>query len=134
MKVSGQLHAPTALPPKIKAPATHCIGGWVGHGACLDAVVKRQIPSPSRHSNPRSSSPQPSTVPLSYLGCLPMQVKHLKGLRILGVQSYSYSSFFPQKYLIFNSGISILIAKWMPHDIHAFLTSFLDIRLAASKA
>jgi len=30
--VSGQLHAPTALPPRI--------GGWVGPKAGLDAVVK----------------------------------------------------------------------------------------------
>jgi len=40
MEVSGQLHAPAALPPG-KEPVTHWIGGWVGPRAVLDAVVKR---------------------------------------------------------------------------------------------
>ena len=35
MRVSGQLHAPAALPPG-KRPGTHCIGGWVGPRAGLD--------------------------------------------------------------------------------------------------
>jgi hypothetical protein len=34
MEVSGQLHAP--------APGTHCIRGWVGLRAGLDAVEKRK--------------------------------------------------------------------------------------------
>jgi hypothetical protein len=29
-----------------RVPGTHWIGGWVGPGAVLDAVVKRKIPSP----------------------------------------------------------------------------------------
>jgi hypothetical protein len=53
MEVSGQLHAPAALPPE-KAPGTHWIGGWVGPRAVLEAVVKRKIPSPRRKSNPRT--------------------------------------------------------------------------------
>jgi hypothetical protein len=44
------------------APCTHWIGGWVGPRAGLDAVVKRKILSPSRDSNPRSSSSQPSAI------------------------------------------------------------------------
>jgi hypothetical protein len=31
MKVSGQLHAPVALPPRERVPGTHWIGGWVSH-------------------------------------------------------------------------------------------------------
>jgi len=31
-----------------RAPATDCIGGWVGPRAVLDAVMKRKIPSPRR--------------------------------------------------------------------------------------
>jgi hypothetical protein len=40
--VSGQLHAPAALPGEI-VPGTHWIGGWVGPRAVLDTVVKRKI-------------------------------------------------------------------------------------------
>jgi hypothetical protein len=38
--------------PKEIAPGTHWIGGWVGLRASLDAVVKRNIPSSCRDSNP----------------------------------------------------------------------------------
>jgi hypothetical protein len=41
------------------APGTHWIGGWVGPGAVLDAVVKRKIPSPRRESNPRTPNVHP---------------------------------------------------------------------------
>jgi hypothetical protein len=51
MEVSGQLHAPAALPRR-KNPGTYWIGGWVGPRASLDAVAKRKIPSPRRESNP----------------------------------------------------------------------------------
>jgi hypothetical protein len=37
-----------------RAPDTHWIGGWVGPRAVLDAVVKRECPSPRRESNPRT--------------------------------------------------------------------------------
>jgi hypothetical protein len=50
--VSGQLHAPAALPPKKRALGTHWIGGWVGPRVILEAVVKRKIPSPRREPNP----------------------------------------------------------------------------------
>jgi hypothetical protein len=54
MEVSGQLHAPAALPP-----GTHWIGGWVGHRAVLETVVKRKFPSNRRGSNPRTPIVQP---------------------------------------------------------------------------
>jgi hypothetical protein len=60
MEVSGQLHAPAALPPGEKAPSIYWIGGWVGPKAVLDAVVKRKIPSPCRESNPRTPIVQPA--------------------------------------------------------------------------
>jgi hypothetical protein len=37
--VSGQLHAPAALPPG-KRPGTHFIGGWVDPRAGLDDMEK----------------------------------------------------------------------------------------------
>jgi hypothetical protein len=46
MEVSGQLHAPAALPSNEMAPYTYWIGGCVGPGAVLDTMVKREIPSP----------------------------------------------------------------------------------------
>jgi hypothetical protein len=39
------------------SPGTHWIGGFVGPGTGLDAVVERKIPSPCRDWNPRSSIP-----------------------------------------------------------------------------
>jgi hypothetical protein len=59
MEVSGQLHAPAALPPGKDPPGTRWIGGWVGPRAVLEAVVKRNIPSPLRKSNPRTPIVQP---------------------------------------------------------------------------
>jgi hypothetical protein len=38
-EVSGQLHAPAALPPG-KSPGTHFIGGWVDPRAGLDDMEK----------------------------------------------------------------------------------------------
>jgi len=37
--------------PRERAPGTQFIGGWVGPGAVLDAVVKRKIPIPRRELN-----------------------------------------------------------------------------------
>jgi hypothetical protein len=47
MEVSGQIHAPAALPLKEKDPGAHWIGGWVGPKAGLDSVVKVKLPSAS---------------------------------------------------------------------------------------
>jgi hypothetical protein len=59
LEVSGQRHAPAALPPGKETPGTHWIGGWVGHRAVLDAMVKRKIPSSRRESNPKTPIFQP---------------------------------------------------------------------------
>jgi hypothetical protein len=56
MEVSGQLHAPAALPLGEKAPGTQWIEGWVGPKACLEAVAKRKISAPAG-IEPRPSSP-----------------------------------------------------------------------------
>jgi hypothetical protein len=58
MEVSGQLHAPAALPTK-KEPLVPIVVGWVGPRAVLDAVVMRKIPSTRRQSNPRTPIVQP---------------------------------------------------------------------------
>jgi hypothetical protein len=56
MEVSGQLHAPAALPPA-KEPLVPV--GWVSPRAVLDAVVKRKIASPRQESSPRTPILQP---------------------------------------------------------------------------
>jgi hypothetical protein len=73
MEVSGQFHAPAALPPR-KEPVTHWIADWLGPRAVLDAVVKRIIiPSPRRESNPRTPIIQP--VPQPYIFENPFSVE-----------------------------------------------------------
>jgi hypothetical protein len=59
MEMSGQLHAPAALPSRKEPPGTHWIGGWVDPRAILDAVVKIEISRPRRESNPRTPIVQP---------------------------------------------------------------------------
>ena len=44
MRVSGQLHAPDAL-PQGKRPGTNCIVGWVGPRADLDGCGKSRPPA-----------------------------------------------------------------------------------------
>jgi hypothetical protein len=56
-----------------RAPGTHLIRGLVDP---RDAVVKREIPSPCRDLTPRSSSQQPSAIPLSYPGSMRGQYKY----------------------------------------------------------
>jgi hypothetical protein len=56
MRVGGQLHAPTALLSG-KRPGTHCIGGWVGPRAGLDAtenLTPTGIRSPDRPARSES--------------------------------------------------------------------------------
>jgi hypothetical protein len=50
---------PGRFTPRERAPGTHSIGGWVGPRAVLNAMVKREIPSPCRKSNPRTPIVQP---------------------------------------------------------------------------
>jgi hypothetical protein len=45
MEVSGQRHAPPALPPEKGPPVTHLIGGWVGPRVGLNAVARIRNPS-----------------------------------------------------------------------------------------
>jgi hypothetical protein len=59
MEVSGQLHAPAALPPGKEPLVPIMIGVWVGPRAVLDMVVKRKIPSPCWESNPRTPITHP---------------------------------------------------------------------------
>jgi hypothetical protein len=83
----------TLLPlyPQTKGPlVTHWIGGWVGPRAGLDAVVKRKISSPGRDSNPRSSNPYLSTIPLSYPG-----PRNASPHRQFSLVSKAHSEIFP---------------------------------------
>jgi hypothetical protein len=45
--------------PRIRAPGTHWIGGWVGPRAVLDTVVNRKILSSRPESNPKTPIVQP---------------------------------------------------------------------------
>jgi hypothetical protein len=75
MEVSGQLHAPTALPFGKRASGTHWIGGWVDPRAGLDDVEKRKFLSlPGLEPRPlfrpaRSQSLYRLSYPGSCLGC-----------------------------------------------------------------
>jgi hypothetical protein len=51
MEVSGQLHAPAALPSG-KDPSTHWIGRWVDSAAGLNEMAERKSLSPCRESKP----------------------------------------------------------------------------------
>jgi hypothetical protein len=63
MEVSGQFHAPAALPTGETAPGTHWLGGWVGPIADLDVMEKRKI-LPLPGIEPRLSSLQPVAIPI----------------------------------------------------------------------
>jgi hypothetical protein len=41
--VSGQIHAPAALPTRVRAPGTRWIGGWVDPRAGLNDMEKRKF-------------------------------------------------------------------------------------------
>jgi hypothetical protein len=62
LEVSGQLHAPAALPPE-KEP--------------LDVVVKRKIPNPCQESNPRTLIIQP--IAQCYMFKSKVDIKIVKG-------------------------------------------------------
>jgi hypothetical protein len=51
--------SPGRFTPKERAPGTHCMGGWMGPRAVLNAVVKRKIPSLRQESNPITPIVQP---------------------------------------------------------------------------
>jgi hypothetical protein len=52
MEVSGQLHAPAALPPGKEPSGTHLIGDWVDPRAGVNALATRKILCLCRKSNP----------------------------------------------------------------------------------
>jgi hypothetical protein len=64
MEVSGQLHAPAALPGKITL-GTHWLGGWMDPRACLGTMKKRKI-LPLPGMEPSSPARSPSLYRLSY--------------------------------------------------------------------
>jgi hypothetical protein len=70
--------------PRERAPGTHWVGDWVGSTAGLDAVVKEKIPSSYRDSNPRSSSPLPSAIPLPRHEVRPLKFMQVN-VNIIGV-------------------------------------------------
>jgi len=43
---------PSRFTPGERAPSTHLIGGWVGPRTDLDAIAKREDPSPYSESSP----------------------------------------------------------------------------------
>jgi hypothetical protein len=59
MEVSGQLYAPSALPPGKEPSVPIGYEDGAGPRAVLDTVVKIKIPSPHRESNPRTPIVQP---------------------------------------------------------------------------
>jgi hypothetical protein len=52
VEVNGQRHAPSCFIPGERSTGTHWTGGWVGPRGGLDAVVKRELPSPCLESYP----------------------------------------------------------------------------------
>jgi hypothetical protein len=50
------------------SPGTHCVGGWVGPRAGLDAVEQRNISCFCRESNPGRPARSPSLYRLNYGG------------------------------------------------------------------
>jgi hypothetical protein len=101
--VGGQLYIPAALPPG-KQPVTHLIGGWVGPRASLDTAVRRKFPAPAGTRTPQSSSPQLSTIPLSYPGSwnpLLMFLNLTSSLQQLSVHDFIHKDNMPSYYSLF---------------------------------
>jgi len=69
VEVSGQLQALAALLPRVRAPSTHCIGGWVGLRVGLGALH-----CPSLELNPGQPAHSPHSV-VSKLTELPQLLK-----------------------------------------------------------
>jgi hypothetical protein len=59
VEVSGQLHAPAALPPRERAHGARWIRGWVSPIVVLYMVSKTKIPSSRLESNPEHPIVQP---------------------------------------------------------------------------
>jgi hypothetical protein len=73
MKVNGQLQALVALPPRERAPRAHCIGGWVGSRAGLDAVKykKKELIAcfafTTKTETAQTKMPRPTVFPLLHM-------------------------------------------------------------------
>jgi hypothetical protein len=52
MGVSGQRNTPATFYPMEGNPGKHCVGGWVGPRAGLDAEARSKTFCPCRRSNP----------------------------------------------------------------------------------
>ena len=57
MEVSGELHAPAALPPGKYFRTTHRIGGWVGPRAGLDGFGEKKSLFSIPEFEPRTVQP-----------------------------------------------------------------------------
>jgi hypothetical protein len=102
MDVSGQLHDPAALSPG-KEP-----------------VVKRKIPTPCRNSNPRSSSPQPSAIPLSY--GVSRIYNFYWGIRLLVIFCNESAQRFPCDFVRMAKAIDFLLLNvWFFLCIHKYV-------------
>jgi hypothetical protein len=75
--VSGELHAPAALPLWERALGTYWIGGWVNPRACLDDVEKRKfLTLPGFELRPLGRpAPRQSLYRLQY-PCSPINIVH----------------------------------------------------------
>jgi hypothetical protein len=81
--VSGQLHAPAALPPG-KRPGTHFIGGWVDPRAGLDDMEKWKFLAywDSNSRPPDRPARSQSLYRLSYPGSTPPTSAEVKKMWI----------------------------------------------------
>jgi hypothetical protein len=84
MGVSGQRHAPDALYPRERTPGTHCIGGWVGPTAGLDARAKEKSSGPV---GDRTPIVQP--VVRHYTACATAAHRFPTDLRIIHIIKYT---------------------------------------------
>jgi hypothetical protein len=90
MEVSGQLYAPVTLSPGKELPGTHRIGGWVGPRARLDAMAKRQIPSPCQELNPNCPAHSLVTILNKWSWLLSVPNTSFKVLQVLSGKLYHW--------------------------------------------
>jgi hypothetical protein len=57
MEMSGQFHAPASLSPRKQPPSTHCIGGWLGPRAYLEAMEREKSFAPTENRTLNAGSP-----------------------------------------------------------------------------
>jgi hypothetical protein len=123
MEVSGQLHAPAALPSEERAPGIHWIGGWMGSKAGLGDVEKWKffmLPGLELHPLHRQAHSQ-SLYRLRYHGSY-----HLKGFVLL---FFLYIYIYIYMYKIFRFVVNFHAQMWFKKD---FSWSFVSLCLLAS--